>query len=248
MKVHSKTLSIYIYRDSIYKFCQDTYDIFQYLGYFVMKNKYYMLNAWEHFSFWEQRARNVYHGSQSQPVSLQWLLFVSAFEKCGGRAWASAQDRRKCGWSPLNCDCTQHRRVGASLRWNWAPFLWNLRVSSALCHMGHSLGPVILHVVCRPALFFWFMHLTNHNFQKVGGFWDTEVTQKPLRRSTVKMFPLTTKLMQFALILFFKALMHKKKIKVKAQPLQVSALLLRCCTICYLSEDCKQTNILRNMG
>jgi len=34
---------------------------------------------------------------------------------------------------------------------------------------GYNLEPIILHVVCKPVLFFRFMHLTNHNFQKVGG-------------------------------------------------------------------------------
>lgn len=51
-KVHSETLSTHLYMKI--PSTRILLRIFQYLGHFIMKNKYCMLNAWKYFSFWEQ--------------------------------------------------------------------------------------------------------------------------------------------------------------------------------------------------
>lgn len=111
------------------------------------------------------------------------------------------------------------RSVWASLHLNWAPFIWNLWLSFTLCHVmwictsGYNLGPIILHVVCKPVLLLWFMHLTNHNFQKLGGILRCWSYSKGITKIHNQNVSINYKADALCFILFFKTLMHKKENK-----------------------------------
>lgn len=152
---------------------------------------------------------------------LQWLLFVFAFEKCGGRARVSAQDRRKCGYSHLNCESIKHEKCLGFAAFELGSVHLKLATQCRIMWVytsGYNLGPIILHVVCKPlfanlCFFFWFMHLTNHNFQKVGGVlrcWSYSKGITKIHKQTVS---INYKADAVCFILFLKTQMHKKENK-----------------------------------
>lgn len=111
------------------------------------------------------------------------------------------------------------RSVKASLSLNWALFIWNLQLSFTLCHIlwvytsSYNLGPIILRVVCKSVLFFWFMCLTNHNFQKVRGILRCRSYSKGITKIHNHNVSVNYKAGAVCFILFFKTLIHEKENK-----------------------------------
>lgn len=106
--------------------------------------------------------------------------------------------------------------VKASLSLNWAPVIRNLQLSFTLCHIlwvytsGYNFRSIILHVVWKSVLFFWFMCPTNHNFQKVRGILRCQSYSKGITKIHNHNVSINYKADAVCFILFFKTLIHEK--------------------------------------